>query len=844
MQLRFLVTIFYFIVVFFNTGIAIYFFLNPPIYVLHLSESIFLEIWPSLSIKDSRWLIVFGLFTLSCLSCILSSVQSKKKYYPDKVKTSRVIFLISPLGYLPLACLPLFAANHLSAFLSTNLPVFIVLLLFTIVLTRIISPLLDSKKDNSHTALWAIGIFVVSSTLYAFGGHHLSTHAGEHVGDEGHYLIQAQSLYEDRDLDIRNNIYQALKDDPSHALSRAALHLEDGETPSLFLRPGWKGRFHVAANSRGEAWYSWHPYGLPVLLAPAWPWGLGARHAILGMISGAGLAGLFLLCRQLGAGNVASLLAVLSLGASVFWGAYSFRTLPEVLGGTLLIWCFWGIAAQQQRPWTSLFVVAACCSYLPISHVRFLPMSLMAMGLYGLFVLLGSERLRVRLVRLSVFTLLCMTGYGVYAYIQFSMFPGGSHTGIQGILFTYPPGAWGILASDRGIISLLPVFFWLAGAMIVWFVVDKNNRLFWLGLAATFFACLIVNTTNHMYTGGSSMPGRYVVAVVPLLFVGAALMLERAEYVGRALFIFLSLFSTMLLILTLYYVKYMKSGFFVPIHQLNSFPLFQSLYFPHAVFHRYSSAEFIWTTIYCVTAIAAVSWILYSRPKKVVSLALLLIILALGIQAMHSRNTASIPMANPYAYLHILPIPQAKSLVLVDPENTRPAWEIRYDLARLHSFTGEWAAKDGADYGRVRIALQDKHGEGVLAFGGYQHVFPGWYAALFDVRLEGETDQSVATLDVSLDRGMDVLAKSETGGGVFEGTIMLDFEARDFWLIEPRVRYNGVGNIELRGMTIREIIPPGADVLPKIEFSRLSMEMAEQVFPAYLRQIQEAGMSD
>lgn len=841
MLLRTQATVFYFIVLVVNIGVTVYFFMNPPIHVLHVTDSIFLEIWPSLAVKEARWLIFFGLVALSCLFLLLFLIQKRNFQLPDKQPLSWIINLTAPLGFLPLACLPRLTADHLSAFLGTNIPILVILVLCTIILTRVASFLLETKQGGRHHALWAVGIFCVFSVFHALGGFHISTHAGEHVGDEGHYLIQAQSLHEDRDLDIRNNIYHLLNTTPDHALSRAALHLEDGENPSLFLHPGWKGRFHVAANSRGEAWYSWHPYGLPLLLAPVWPWGLGARHAVLGVISGAGLAGLFLLCRQVGAGNVASALTVLSLGTSVYWSGYAFRALPELLGGTLLIWSFWGIAAQRQRPGTSLFVVAACCSYLPIAHVRFLPMSLMAMGLYGLFVLMGSDHPRDKLTRLPVFALLCATGLGIYAYLQFSMFSGGSHTGIDGILFTYPLGAWGILASDRGIIALLPVFIWIAGAMVVWLVVDRSNRLLCLGLLSVFLACLIVNTTNHMYSGGKSMPGRYIVCVVPLLFVGAALMLERSEIIGRSLFIFLSLFSTMLLFLTLYNVEYMRSGFFMPIHQLYSFPHFQMLYFPHAVLHRFFSLEFILTTLYCISGFAVIFYILFYRPRKwLYSPLLFMIVMLIGVYAMKSRHNVSMPRPNPHAYLHILPVTEAKHLSLNDPYSKRPPWELSFQIDRLFAHTGTRISGDEPGDKPALSALQEHHNEGMLAFGGYQYVFPGSYSAIFDVRLRGETDQSIATLDVALDRGMRVLAKSDTVGGSFAGLIALDFEARGFWLVEPRVFYNGAGDIDLLGITIRERIPDGSGALPGLELARLPMDKVKQVFPAYLQQIQES----
>jgi len=131
-------------------------------------------------------------------------------------------------------------------------------------------------------------------------------------------LTQAKSLFYDHDLDIKNNLMEEMRPE---------------ERETLVSR---RANFHIVPNSRNKHWYSWHPYGLPLIAAPFWKGGLTARHLILSLIAALGCLGSFLLCRRSGAGISGSLMAVFAMGGSVYWSLYSARFLPEVLGATLL----------------------------------------------------------------------------------------------------------------------------------------------------------------------------------------------------------------------------------------------------------------------------------------------------------------------------------------------------------------------------------------------------------------------------------------------------------------------------------------------------------------------------
>ncbi|SMP38286.1 hypothetical protein SAMN06295888_10192 [Desulfonatronum zhilinae] len=759
-----------------------YFLLHPPVYAFRLkAEGLGFALWPSEQILTLRWVLALLAVLLAGVAVALC-LWAMKKTQHEQPRIRRAIDVLAPLSVLPLACVPLFTADIIPPILSTNAPLFILLGALSLSLAKLFTPLLDAgAASNQKTWPWAWGIFLIALIGYAHGGYQFSKAVGEHVGDEGHYLIQAQSLYEDGNLDITKQLLDHLgADDPAQVD---------------------RGHYHIAPQSRGDAFYSWHSFGLSLLLAPSWKWGLGGRHIVLGMISGIGLAGLFLLCRRVGAGNTASLLVVSSLGTSVFWGLYSYRALPEVLGATLIIWPFWAIVAQKQRPWLSLFVAAACCAYLPFAHTRFIPMSLMAIGFYGLFGLLGDEKLRPKLIRLSTFTILCLAGYAVYLAVHFSMFSGGSSYPIRETLFSYPLGAWAVLVGDRGLISLLPVLFWLFGAMVAWFWVDREHRLFCLGLFTTFLSCLLTSTTYSGYTGGSSVPGRYLVAVTPLLFVGAAIVLERVNLAARTWFIFLTLFSTTILFVVWHQLPFFGRSFTVPLHVLSSFPLLQDFFFPNTSYWHGTATEMFWTNIYIATALVLTTFVVFSRKKLSASFLAIFVILVFAIFTQSKINTRDFSFQR---YTDVLHIDEKDFIVKKIETSIRNPWKSNFALHRMHSYTGKKDFFEGAD---VVYAAKNIHKNGEIVFGRHVKLFPGTFSVNFyfdSIACDG--DRVVATLDVAAEHGDVVLKKMDVLCDDLSRTESLLISTDKFLVAEPRVYYHGGGDLRLRRIYIEEVI--------------------------------------
>lgn len=405
----------------------------------------------------------------------------------------------------------------------------------------------------SRRSVWVTGI--VTALLYTCIGYYFTTSVGAHSGDEGHYLVQAESLYRDHDLDIRNNL---------------------GNPPD-----SERQRYHVSPDSREGRWYSWHPFGLSLLLAPTVPLGVVARHAVLGAFSGLTLAGVAALCRMLGARLVWTALVLLLFGFSSLWGIYSSRALPEVAGAALATWLFVGLLAQPFRSRASALLVAGCALSLPWLHQRFAPASLVGGAWYLFGALKTSGQLRDRAVRIGLPALLFLVAGTAYALVQLGLFEGGSGYPVRRIITAvYPLGVWHTLGSNIGILATLPLFAWLLAAASLLIARDQEHRRYAI-MALSMVLGMLLFCATRWYVIGASTPGRYLVLVAPLLLPCAAIALRTARPPARAWFLLLGLvscaqFALMLLRLPRYGKSFVRTTDAMEV----VYPVFQGLFHP------------------------------------------------------------------------------------------------------------------------------------------------------------------------------------------------------------------------------------------------------------------------
>lgn len=454
----------------------------------------------------------------------------------------------------------------------------------------------ESCEERDRRGIdWMI-LFATGTVLFCLLGAWVTKTIGEHSGDEGHYLIQAKSLHEDGDLDLRNNLGDVAAQD-------------------------FTERTHVSPNSRNGKWYSYHSSVLCFLLAPTCGHGLYARHLVLGTIAGLGLAGAYLLARLLGASRRGGWAVALLMGGSTFWGIYSCRALPEVLGGTLAVYGFVAILLQRTHPVRACLLAVACMGVLPWAYVRFFPLAMTLAGAYVIQCLYLSIPWRRRLSRLSMFAALILGAWTLLTLNQCRMYVGGTVAPISDILMACPSGLWHVLTSSKGILVAFPIF---ACALLGTIgLLQYSRHRAWAFLALLCFASIWVTSCSAPdWWGGSTVPGRFLVVTVPILMGVLALVLDVAAPGFRLVTFYLGFFSINLFCFLLSVFPDLRA-LYDPIVAGDFHPLLSPL--PHFLFPP--GETFPWV----VVVGAALPVFLWLFPRIPISLQYAVVVLAAGV---------------------------------------------------------------------------------------------------------------------------------------------------------------------------------------------------------------------
>ncbi len=422
--------------------------------------------------------------------------------------------VLLPLAFLPLSLAGFFLVPLVPQAAAANLLFFLPVFLAATSLFRWLQRI-DSTAGNAvGTARWAVALGIGLWLISAAAGWCFTISMTKPTGDTGHYIAMATSLYQDHDLDIRNNINPRAAKDPEY--------------------------WHISRFSRDGHLYSWHSFGLSLLLAPFVPGGAPARHLILGLFAGLCAAGLWELCRLFGAARHWSLTVILLFAFSRYWGIYSSLCLPEVAGAALTTWGVVAILRQHGRPWGSGWVCVACCAYLPWLHTRFIPISVALFGMYLATGLLLRNLRRATLLRLGALALAYGVTLSIFAVIQHAMFIGGLPFP-AGLLFSYPLGMWYGVVERLGLLSVLPLFAGMIGAAIWVLFRDPPNRRGAVTILLLSCIVLATSSTTRLWHGGECYPGRYLLVMVPLFVPFLARALGQASPVARWWVIFLGL---------------------------------------------------------------------------------------------------------------------------------------------------------------------------------------------------------------------------------------------------------------------------------------------------------------
>lgn len=667
---------------------------GAPVFRVSLSPGEYLLIWPHSAFAAHRavWAVIAILLAGAGVRWggFFKTPESKSDSF------ARWGFILAPLWLLPLPALSAVFRDIGPAAWLANFLFFgtILLLAWTVARwLRVAGPVrIFCGPAGERKWLWTL--FVVGAAAYGFGGNYVSRTAGEHLGDEGHYRIQQESLWADGDLDIYNNL------NPPGAPKMAD-----------------PARSHIAPNTRLPHWYNWHPIGLPLLAAPFGRWGVAGRHGVLGLIAGAGLAGLWALIRCGGVSRRAALLTTLVVGGSAYWAFYAFRFLPEMLGAVLLIWSFWAVSSQRTRPWGATVVACVTTAYLPFVHIRFLPLGLMAFGFFGLTGLgraFKKEETWPRCIaRMAVLTACQLSAIGLYFYVQSRMFTGSS-VPVEETLLSNISSLWRIIADHRGTAPIFPLLFLAIPSAIFWPFRDAEHRMFAAGLALTFLAAWITSCSNDAWFGGSCVQGRYLLVAVPLLTPGAAWWLDRAAPARQVVFAFLGLISVAFLVMMLWWLPHIGRSFTAPLDTVAGHPLFGGIWEPYAGLMDFTASPFsrVLTNIFVAGLLVAFSALLTLRARVGWIVMVLAIAAGIGSHILRPRLTT----CDSDAVADVLgrcDWTQAR-MVRTPPLPARSLWEVSSgglpEYPRGHSFvltTDPAVVADPFVYSQGRIPAND-----------------------------------------------------------------------------------------------------------------------------------------
>ena len=348
---------------------------------------------------------------------------------------------------------------------------------------------------------WAAGrshafAFGTAFVLYAAVGLWYTTRLRV-SGDEPHYLVMAQSLWREGDLDLQDNYAR-----------------EDWRE----YTPGPIGTHYGAPRKDGRP-YPAHSPGLPLLLAPVYAAG-GRLACVVAMALAA--AGLTVLVRSLALRYAlppeaawASWLAI--LGPPVLF--YSFHIYTEVVSALALYGALALLATGPSAP--AALGAGLLAGTLPWLHVKMIPAAA-AVGVVALVRLRG----RALAAFAAAAAVMAAVHLGYLHHVFGRPTPLAIYGGAPSQMSGRPLTAVAGLLLDRsfGLLFHAPVFL-LGLAGLVPLV--RRRRETW-PLILTALAVLAPVLWWRMWWGGQSPPGRFLVPLLPVLAVAVGLRVAES----------------------------------------------------------------------------------------------------------------------------------------------------------------------------------------------------------------------------------------------------------------------------------------------------------------------------
>src|SRR5262245_17412112 len=344
------------------------------------------------------------------------------------------------------------------------------------------------------------------------------------TGDEPHYLVIAQSLLRDGDLQIENN------------------HLR-GDYEAYFAGPL---KPHYLGPGRNGKIYSVHSPGLPTVIAPVFAlFGYPGVLGFLALISGLGTALAWRAAWLVTGDAAASWFGWATVSLSIPFLFQAFTVYPDGLGATIVMAALL-FALHDERPSPRALVgVSAGLALLPWLHSRF---AVTAAALALVIVarqLGGPDRLR-RIVTFAAVPLVSALAWFSFFYVIYGTpnpaAPYGGYT--QSSIANVPRGLAGLLFDQQfGILVNAPVYVCVLTGVVP---LARRHRRVAIDLGLLVIPCSIAAAFYYMWWAGFASPGRFLVSLLLPLAIPAGAWFAASGRAGRMLGIGALLLSVLL----------------------------------------------------------------------------------------------------------------------------------------------------------------------------------------------------------------------------------------------------------------------------------------------------------
>jgi hypothetical protein len=353
-------------------------------------------------------------------------------------------------------------------------------------------------------------------------------------GDEPHYLIISESILRDGDLSLVNNY--ASKSYQKDGYFRADLepHLTSG---------------------RGGRLVPWHPVFLSLVILPGFALAgyHGAGVTIILFMSLSALF-VFLILKRFASERQAALVTLFFFFTYPVL-AYSFRIYPEVVTVLLLSLGIWAcIRFRESGKSVYLLLAGFSAALFPFLHPKFI---LLTLGVALLAVLVARDRIR------QFFHFLAPVAAALVVLVLWTYYLYGPNI-VRGLTMTGEAGRffgktsfWGIfgLYIDRvwGLLPYAPLYLlFFAGVPLP--RERSDFKKWWVFIPSIVLVYTLVMGSFKEWHGGASPVPRYLIPLVPLLVMCAALAFFNAKRLyTRVVIAVLALFQLVLTVFTMIY---------------------------------------------------------------------------------------------------------------------------------------------------------------------------------------------------------------------------------------------------------------------------------------------------